>query len=85
MILDEANIMNIAVRIDKRKLGIGSILLNKLIELAKFSNCTSILLEVNENNIPAIALYEKYHFERIGLRKKYYNNTDNAILMKKEI
>ena len=38
-------------------------------------------LEVNENNTSAIALYKKYNFKQVGLRKKYYNNTDNAILM----
>lgn len=85
IILDEADIMNIAVKIDKRKSGIGSMLLERLLEIAKVSNCTSITLEVNENNLSAIHLYEKYHFERIGLRKKYYNNTDNAILMKREL
>ncbi len=85
IIIDEADIMNIAVKMDKRNSGIGSMLLEKLLEIAKISNCTSITLEVNENNLPAIYLYEKYHFERIGLRKKYYNNTDNAILMKKDL
>jgi len=81
IILDEANIMNIAVKIDKRKLGIGSLLMENVIKIADNLNCNTITLEVNENNIPAIFLYEKYHFERIGLRKKYYNNTDNAIIM----
>ncbi len=85
VVLDESDIMNIAVRIDKRKIGIGSMLLEKLLELAISSNCISINLEVNENNIPAIQLYEKYNFQRIGLRKKYYNNTYNAILMKKNL
>ena len=41
--------------------------------------------EVNEKNINAIKLYEKFGFKKIGLRKKYYNNIDNAILMKKNI
>lgn len=85
IILDEADIMNIAVRTDKRKLGIGSILLEKLIKIAIDSNCNFITLEVNENNFPAIYLYEKYDFEKIGLRKKYYNNTDNAIIMKRDL
>lgn len=85
VILDEANIMDIAVKIDKRKIGIASMLLEKLFELSRLSNCSFITLEVNENNIPAICLYEKYLFNRIGLRKKYYNNTDNAILMKKNL
>lgn len=85
IILDEADIMNIVTRVDKRGNGIGSLLLRNLINLASLLNCTCINLEVNENNDPAIHLYEKYSFARIGLRKKYYNNTDNAILMKKEL
>lgn len=85
IIIDEADIMNIAVRMDKRKLGIGSLLLEKLVSIAIAANCISINLEVNINNEAAIHLYEKYDFKRIGLRKKYYNNTDNAIIMKKYI
>ncbi len=85
IILDEAEIMNIVIRKDKRNQGIASSLLSELIQIAYNSNCSTILLEVNENNLPAIHLYEKFSFERIGLRKKYYNNTDNAILMKKDI
>ncbi len=80
-ICEEANIMNIVTKVNKRRLGIGSKLLEALILSAKEQNCTSITLEVNEHNKPAITLYEKYDFKRIGLRKKYYNNTDNAILM----
>ena len=85
IILDEADIMNIVTRIDKRNLGIASALLSNLIEFAKKSNCSTISLEVNESNFPAIHLYEKFGFERIGFRKKYYNNTDNVIIMKKYI
>ena len=81
LIIDEVNIMNIVVRKDKRKLGIGSLLLEKIIDFSKIHNATSITLEVNEKNIPAIKLYKKYGFKQVGLRKKYYNNEDNAILM----
>ncbi len=80
-IVDELNIMNIATKVDKRSLGIATKLLSYVIEYSKSIGCKSITLEVNENNIPAIHLYEKFNFKRIGLRKKYYNNTDNAILM----
>ncbi len=85
IILENAEIMNIVTRKDKRNLGIGSSMLSKLFEIASDFGCTAILLEVNENNLPAINLYKKFDFERIGFRKKYYNNTDNAILMKKNI
>ena len=80
-ICDEANIMNIVTKKNKRNLGIGSKLLENLILYAKNQNCKSITLEVNEHNNIAIHLYEKFNFKRIGLRKKYYNNTDDAILM----
>ncbi len=80
-ICDEANIMNIATKVNKRHLGIGTKLLEALISSAKELKCTSITLEVNEHNIYAINLYKKFNFNRIGLRKKYYNNTDDAIIM----
>ncbi len=80
-ICDEANIMNIVTKVNRRHLGVGTKLLEALISSARDLKCTSITLEVNEHNIYAIKLYEKFNFNRIGLRKKYYNNTDDAILM----
>lgn len=80
-IVDEVNIMNIVVKKDKRHEGIGSKLLNKIFEIAKKLKAQSITLEVNEKNLPAIQLYRKFGFEQVGLRKKYYHNTDNAIIM----
>lgn len=79
--VDEIDIMNIVVKKSKRKLGIGSALLQKIIEFSKEQKATSITLEVNYKNNPAIALYQKFGFKQVGLRKKYYHNTDDAILM----
>lgn len=73
--------MNIVVKKDNRNLGIGSKLLEEIIKISKSLKAKSITLEVNENNLPAIKLYKKYGFNQVGLRKKYYNNKDNAILM----
>lgn len=81
LVIDEVNIMNIVVRKNKRNLGIGSLLLEEIIRFSKIHSAASITLEVNEKNIPAIKLYKKYGFKQVGLRKKYYNNEDNAILM----
>ncbi len=80
-IFDEVNLMNIVVRKDFRHFGIGSHLLEAIIDYAKKQKSTSITLEVNEHNLSAIHLYKKYGFSQVGFRKKYYNNTDNAILM----
>lgn len=64
-IIDELNIMNIAVRKDLRRCGIGSALLEFLINFAISQKDGSITLEVNENNTSAIALYKKYNFKQI--------------------
>lgn len=81
IILDESNIMNIVTRKNKRNQGFAKFVLNELINISKEQNCTSITLEVNENNIPAIHLYELFDFKEVGNRKNYYKNGDTAILM----
>lgn len=84
--VDDVHITNIVVNKKFRKQNIGSLMLSKLIELAKLEpNISSITLEVNSNNIDAIKLYEKFGFKVVGLRKKYYNNIDDAIIYTKEL
>lgn len=84
-VLDEADISNIVVRKDFRGQKIGSLLLKSLIDLACSLNLKILNLEVCESNIPAIKLYEKFGFEVCGIRKKYYNNVESAILMRKAL
>lgn len=80
-VLDETHITNIVTKISKRHIGIASKLLEKLIETAKFEKSALLTLEVNETNINAIKLYEKYNFKKIGLRKNYYGQNKNALIM----
>ena len=49
--------------------------------MCKNLNLKELTLEVNEHNLNAIKLYEKFGFIKVGLRKKYYNRTDNALIM----
>ena len=80
--IDDVHITNIVTAKKLRRQNIGSILLSNLIQMARTENgITSITLEVNSNNIPAQNLYKKFGFKIVGLRKKYYNNTDDAIIM----
>ena len=81
LILDEAEIMNIVTKKEERHQGIGKLLLNEIIKISKENNIYLINLEVNTKNTIAINLYKKYHFKEVGLRKKYYNGQDDAILM----
>ena len=83
--VDFTEITNIVVRKDFRNLGIGKILLEKIIEETKKNKKDYIFLEVNENNLNALNLYKKYKFEEVGRRKKYYNQKYDAILMTLEI
>lgn len=77
----DIHITNIVTKISKRHIGIASKMLEKLIALAKAKNTSSLTLEVDENNVNAIKLYEKYNFQKVGLRKNYYGQNKNAIIM----
>ncbi len=80
---DDVEITNIVTKKSERKKGIGKLLLDKLIQMA-FEFSKDISLEVNEKNKAAINLYKKAGFEEVGIRKKYYNGCDNAIIMTKK-
>ena len=84
IILDEADIMNIVVKKAYRNKKIGSLLLDSLVKLSKKLSIKSITLEVNEKNLVAFHLYEKFGFKKVGIRKNYYNN-ENAIIMTKTL
>lgn len=80
IIVDTADIMNIVVKKSWRKQGVGNLLLSNLISICKISNLSSLSLEVNEDNLPAIHLYEKFGFKQIGVRKNYYQDKDGMIM-----
>ena len=75
--------MNIAVKKDYRRQGIATLLLNHILNICKEKEINTIHLEVNEENFSAISLYQKLGFKECGRRKQYYDNTYDAILMKK--
>ena len=85
VILDEADIMNIVVKKDFRHNGIGSFLLENLINHSKDLNLKTITLEVNENNLSAIRLYDKFSFDKLGIRKNYYDGKSDASIMSKKL
>ncbi|MBE6903191.1 MAG: ribosomal-protein-alanine N-acetyltransferase [Ruminococcaceae bacterium] len=85
-VLDEANIMNVAVLPEFRKNGYGDALVKYALKIAKEKECVRAFLEVRQSNIAAQTLYQKNSFVIDGIRKNYYSNpTENAILMHCEI
>jgi ribosomal protein S18 acetylase RimI-like enzyme len=57
--------------------------MDHLIELGKNKNITNITLEVNVENKYAIKLYEKYNFQIVAKREKYYNGVDGYLMERK--
>lgn len=80
-IIDEADINNIAVKKEHRGKGFGKMLMNALIEEAKKQNIKAMTLEVRVTNKSAIALYKKLGFKESGIRKNYYSDKEDALIM----
>lgn len=85
-VLDEANLLLMAIDPSQQGKGLGFQLLEESIQLLK-NNPVQIFLEVRESNTAAIRLYEKAGFHQIDLRKNYYPNSgggrEHAIIMVK--
>lgn len=77
-IYDRIEIININVKDDYKRQGIGSKLLTEVLN----NKVINFTLEVNKTNLPAITFYKNHGFKEIAIRKNYYNGTD-GILMEK--
>ena len=84
-VMDETDMMNVAVHPDFRRQGIAEVLVSTLVEKLKEMRSHCLTLEVRASNIPAITLYEKMDFIVIGKRKNYYRNPrEDALILRKE-
>jgi len=85
LIADEAHIVTIAVRDSHRRRGVGELLLIAAIELTLMNERQLVSLECRVSNDAAIALYDKYGFQRLGIRPHYYSdNREDAVIMTAE-
>ena len=82
VICDEGHITNIAVHPNYRGIGVGSKLVESLIDNSTSWYINSLTLEVRATNEVAQNLYKKYGFKEEGIRKNYYaDNKEDAIIM----
>ena len=77
-ILDECDILKVAVKPEFRKNGIGLNIMNRLLYNAREAGVTAVTLEVRESNVAAQKLYEKLGFKYVGTRKGFYRDKENA-------
>ena len=83
-VIDEGYLFNVAVDRQYRKKGVGSALVRELVTFCQKRNYAFLTLEVRESNAPAISLYSRFGFVRVGERKNYYSKpVENALLMTK--
>ena len=84
----ETHILNLTVKKNFRKKGIGKSLIELIISEARLRNSENIILEVRVDNIKAQSLYEKLNFQIIGTRKNYYeseNDREDAYVLKLDL
>lgn len=81
-VLDEGEIVNVAVHPKFRQQGIGEMLMKALIKAARSRGMNQFYLEVREGNHAAQQLYKKMGFAIVGVRKNFYEKpVENALVM----
>ncbi len=84
MVLDEAQLLNLSIAKAYQKRGLGRLLLEHMIAVAKRHGAANMFLEVRPSNISAIALYENIGFNEMAIRRGYYpaqQGREDAVLM----
>ena len=83
-VIDESDMMNIAVHPDHRRRGVAQLLVDALENALRERGSKALTLEVRASNNPAIGLYEKLGFVQVGRRPNYYRNPkEDALILRK--
>jgi ribosomal-protein-alanine N-acetyltransferase len=78
---EDAHITNIADKPDWHLRGVATEMMLELAAEARNRECEALTLEVRHTNTAAQELYRRFGFVPAGIRQKYYENTDDAIVM----
>jgi [ribosomal protein S18]-alanine N-acetyltransferase len=80
--MGEGHVVTIAVRPECRRMGLGEVLLTLALETALEAQQDEVTLEYRISNDGARAMYDKYGFNQVGVRARYYtDNQEDAVLM----
>ena len=83
LVADEMEILNLATAPELRRMGIAAELLKQAFNRFQSGKLSSAWLEVRATNQAAITLYRRSGFKQSGVRKAYYRDGEDAILMVK--
>jgi len=78
---DEAHVTNVAVHPDARRTGVATVLMLALADEVTSRGCVAWTLEVRVSSVGAQELYRNFGFAPAGVRKRYYDNVEDAIVM----
>ena len=81
LLMDEANIMTIAIHPAWQKQGLAARLLGYLIQQARAQQAEGLTLEVRPSNQAALALYQKFGLVEVGRRSRYYDDGEAALIL----
>lgn len=82
---DTADVMTVAVDPATRGAGLGTMLIDHLLQVARERGCAQVLLEVRGDNAPAIELYRRHGFVQLHTRPGYYRGGTDALVMRAEV
>ncbi len=83
--VDQADVALVATKPAFRRKNVAQNLINRVIDELLQRGVTTVFLEVRVTNFPARSLYEKMAFKTVGIRKNYYEDAEDAIVMAKVI
>lgn len=85
VIYEKAEIIDLAVKDENQRQSIGTKLMNAVIDECMKKECENITLEVRVSNQKAISFYRKNGFREISVRKSYYHDGEDALVMVKMV
>jgi ribosomal-protein-alanine acetyltransferase len=81
-LVQETEVLNFAVRADRRRRGVGTSLLRKAADWSRSIGAEKLMLEVRASNAIALKFYERHGFSVAGRRPRYYADpTEDALLL----
>lgn len=83
--MDDGEIINFLINEKYQHMGYGTQLFNSIMDEAKSTGIKRVTLEVRRSNMKGINFYIKHNFKEISVRKHYYKNGEDALVMMKEL